>query len=72
MSLTPDMVVDHVPQHIEQGHHCHVEKEEAHQTNSAEVPEKGIHPNPNCQVHPNNPAEHVQRENKESWRHCIS
>lgn len=71
LSLTPYMVVELVPQHIEQGHHWHVEKEEAHQTSSAEVPKKGIHPNPNRQVHPYNPTEHVQRERKETQRCCL-
>lgn len=59
LSLTPDMAVEFVSEQVEQCQHWHVEKEEAHETTGAEVPKKGIHPNPNRQVHPYNPAEHV-------------
>lgn len=37
MSLTPHMSVELVSKQVEQGHHRHVEKEEAHQSSSAEV-----------------------------------
>lgn len=47
MYLTPDMAVELVSYHVEQCHHRHVKKEEAHQASSAEVPKKGIHPNSN-------------------------
>lgn len=53
------MAVELVPKHVEQGHNWHGEKEEAHQTGGAKVTKKGIHPNPNSQVHPCNPVEHV-------------
>lgn len=68
--LTPNTAVEFVSQHVEEYHHRHVKKEEAHQTSCAEVGKEGVHPDPNGQVHPHNPAECVQKEtNKQS--HCI-
>lgn len=44
--LTPDPSAVLVPEQVEQDHHRHVKKEEAHQTSSTEAPKKRIHPNP--------------------------
>lgn len=66
--LTPEVVVQLVPKYVEQGHDWHVEKEEGHKTSRAEVPKKGIHPNSNWQVHPDNPTEQKERRCHRVWQ----
>lgn len=64
--LTPDAVVEPLPQHVQQRHHGHVENEEAHQAWGTEEAQEGIHPNPSGQKHPDYPAEHIQEEERSS------
>lgn len=58
MFLPPKMAVEFVSEQVEHGHYGHVKKEEGHQACGAEASEKGIHPNSNGQIHPDNPAGH--------------
>lgn len=52
MFLPPNAAVELVSEEVEEGHHSHVEEEEAHQAGSVEVSQEGIDPNPDRKIHP--------------------
>lgn len=58
--LSPHTAVELLSEEVKECHHRHIEKKEAHQANRAEEAEQGIHPNPDREVHPQNPGEQEQ------------
>lgn len=66
--LTPEVLVQLVPEHVKEGYDWHVEKEEGHQTRRAEESKKWIHPNSDGQVHPHDPIEPREEKKKKSRR----
>ncbi|KAJ0004983.1 hypothetical protein NQD34_011198 [Periophthalmus magnuspinnatus] len=61
MYLTPYFVVEFLSNHIQYCHCGHVEDEKPHQSDTAEVFEEGVDPDPSRQEDPNNP---VKPDNK--------